>query len=59
MLCNDGTFEQILELLLRVYSTTRGDGTISRSEIAAILEKHVVYEYSEVRLTSPTTTRDE
>ena len=48
VICNEGTFDQMLELLFRAYAVARDDRTISRREMAAILAKHVVYEDAEV-----------
>lgn len=48
-ICTNGDFNKMLELLLRAYSTARNNCMITRSEVAAILDKHVVYEDSEVR----------
>ncbi|CAB1119982.1 unnamed protein product [Ectocarpus sp. CCAP 1310/34] len=47
VVCNEGSFDQVLDLLFRAYSTARDDCTITRNEMAAILSKHVVYEDSE------------
>lgn len=49
MVCNEGSFDQMLDVLLRAYSVARDDRTITRNEMAAILAKHVLYEGSEVR----------
>lgn len=48
VVCNEGSFDQILDVLFRAYSVARNDRTISRNEMAAILAKHVLYEDSEV-----------
>eukprot|EP00752_Nemacystus_decipiens_P003990 g3655.t1 len=47
VVCNEGSFDQMLEVLFRAYSVARGDRTITRNEMAAILAKHVTYEDSE------------
>jgi len=48
VVCNEGSFDQMLDMLLRAYSVARGDCTITRNEMAAILAKHVIYDDSEV-----------
>ncbi|CAM9119577.1 unnamed protein product [Sphacelaria rigidula] len=47
-LCREGTFDQVLSLMLRVYSTAREEQLIGRAELAAILESHIVYDDFEV-----------
>lgn len=48
VVCNEGSFDQTLDVLFRAYSVARDDRTINRNEMAAILAKHVLYEDSEV-----------
>lgn len=48
-LCTEGSFEQTLDILFMAYSTARNDGMICRTEMAAILAKHAVYDDCEVR----------
>lgn len=48
MVCNEGSFGHILDVLFRAYAVARDDRTITRNEMATILAKHVIYEDSEV-----------
>lgn len=50
VICNEGSFDQMLDVLFRGYAVARNDGTISRREMAAILANHVVYDDSEVMM---------
>eukprot|EP00903_Cladosiphon_okamuranus_P006566 g6414.t1 len=50
VVCNEGSVDQRLDVLLRAYSVTRDDSTITRNEMAAILAKHVLYEDAERRV---------
>lgn len=43
-LCREGTLDQVLDFLFRVYSTAREERMIGRTELAAIFEHHVVYD---------------
>ncbi|CAM9326803.1 unnamed protein product [Hapterophycus canaliculatus] len=54
VVCNEGSFDQILDVLFRAYSRARGGQTITRTEMAVMLAKHVIYEDSE----GPTTTKE-
>ncbi|CAM9686762.1 unnamed protein product [Scytosiphon promiscuus] len=54
VICNEGSFDQTLDVLFRAYSRARGGHTITRTEMAAILAKHVIYEDSE----DPAVTRE-
>lgn len=49
MVCNEGGFDQILDVLFRTYSRATGGRTITRTEMAAILAKHVMYEELKVK----------
>lgn len=51
-LCRRGTFEEVTGLLFRVYSGARRGSMISRSELAMILDRHVVLDGFEVSMRS-------